>query len=66
MVASTNPGWIQTAFDTLMGLFDRLGLKKNVRKIVGMVCHPVQAVGVWADKAYTWNMTRAGSSYKEI
>ena len=29
MVSSTNLGWLQTAFDTLMGLFDRVGLKTN-------------------------------------
>ena len=46
MVASTNLGWIQTAFDILTGLFDRVGLKTNVRKIVGMACHPCQAVRV--------------------
>ena len=28
MVASTDPGWLQTAFNTLTGLFDRVGLKK--------------------------------------
>ena len=24
MVASTDPGWIQSEFDTLMGIFDRV------------------------------------------
>ena len=42
MVASTNPGWLQTAFDTLTGIFDRVGLNKNVQKTVGMVCHPAR------------------------
>ena len=37
MVASTNPRWIHTAFDTLMGLFDWVGLERNVQKTVGMV-----------------------------
>ena len=37
MVAHINPGWIQTAFDTLMGIFDRVGLWKNVQKIVAIV-----------------------------
>ena len=32
MMASTNLGWIQTAFDMLMGLFDQVGLKKMLRK----------------------------------
>ena len=53
MVAYTGPGWIQAAFDTLTGLFDRVGLRKNVRKNVGMVCQPCQAAGVRAYKAYT-------------
>ena len=48
MVASTNSGWIQTAFDMMMGLFKRVGLIKNVKKTVGMVCHPFQAGGVRA------------------
>ena len=30
MVASTDPGWIQLAFDMLTGLFDRVGLRTNV------------------------------------
>ena len=46
MVASTNSWWIQTAFGMLMGLFDLVGLGKNVKKTVGMVCHPCQAGGV--------------------
>ena len=36
MVASTDPGWTQTSFYTLTGLFDRVGPKKNVQKTVGM------------------------------
>ena len=65
VVASTDPGWLQTAFDTLTGLFDRVGLKMNVHKIVGMVCHPFRADGLQADKAYTRKMTGVGRSYKE-
>ena len=32
-------------FSTLVGLFDRVGLRNNVRKTVGMVCRPCQATG---------------------
>ena len=60
MVDSTYPGWLQTAFDMLMGLFDRVDPKKNFRETVGMVCHPCQAPGVRADKDYTWQITGAG------
>ena len=45
MVASSDPGWIQGTFNTLVGLFDRVGLLKNFGKTVVMVCHPCQAAG---------------------
>ena len=65
MVASTNPGWLHTAFYTLTVFFNWVGRKKNVNKTVGMLCHPCQAAGVRADEAYTRRMTGAESSYKE-
>ena len=64
MVASTNPGWIHTSFDTLMGLFDWVGLKDNFRKTMGMVCHPFREAGVWEDEDYTRRMTGVGRRYK--
>ena len=45
MVASLDPGWLQGAFNTLVGLFERVGLQTNVGKTDGMVCHPCQAAG---------------------
>ena len=45
MVASSDPGWLQGAFNTLVGLFDRVGLRTHFGKTVGMVCHPCQAAG---------------------
>ena len=60
MVASTDPGWIHTAFDILTGLFDRVGLQTNVKKTVGMVFHTCRADRVRADKAYTQRMTWGG------
>ena len=65
MVASTDPRWIHTKFDTLTGIFDWLGMKTNVWKTVVMVCHPCRAAGVQSDEAYNRKMTRAGRSYKE-
>ena len=35
MVASTNLGWLQTAFDMLTGLFDLVDQKKTSRKMWG-------------------------------
>ena len=43
MVVSSDPAWIQGAFTTLVGLFDRVALLTNVGKTVSMVCHPCQA-----------------------
>ena len=37
VVASTDLIWIQSAFDFLMGVFDRVGMWTNVRKTVGVV-----------------------------
>ena len=38
VVDSTDSGWLQLAFDFLMGLFDWVGLRTNVRKTVGVMC----------------------------
>ena len=65
MLASTDLGWLQTAFDTLTGLFERVGFKTNVRKIVGMVYHPCRATGVQPDESYNRWMTGAGRRCKE-
>ena len=43
MVALLDPAWIQGIFNALVGLFDRVGLRENVRKTVSMVYHPCQA-----------------------
>ena len=37
VVALSDPCWLQGAFNTLVGLFDRVDLRTNVRKTVGMV-----------------------------
>ena len=56
MVASKDPVWLQSAFVMLRGLFDRVGLRTNVLKTVGMVCRPCRAAGVRANEAYTQSM----------
>ena len=45
MVSSTDPGWLQSEFVMLTGLFDLVGLRKNIRKTMGMVCKPFRAAG---------------------
>ena len=50
MVASIDPGWIQSVFKMLTGLFYWVGLRTNVINIVGMVYRPFRAAGVRSDK----------------
>ena len=65
MVVSSYPLWIQGVFNTLVGLFDRMGLRKNVGKTVGMVCHPCQAVGNLSTEAYGRRVRGVGPTYRE-
>ena len=57
MVSSTDPVWLQSEFDTLMGLFYRVVLRTNIRKTVGVVFRPCQTAGLQADKSYTQRIT---------
>ena len=65
MVASSDPRWLQGAFSNLVGLFDRVGLRTNVGKTVGMVCHPCQAAGTQLEASYRRQITGEGPSYQE-
>ena len=65
VVASTNQGWLQTVIDTLTGLFDRVGLKANIKKTVGVVCRPFWVAVIQADKSYTRGIIGVGRIYKE-
>ena len=66
MVASSDLAWLQGAFNALVGLFDRVGLRKNVRNTVSMVCHPCQATAGNITKApYGRRLTGEKKSYKE-
>ena len=50
--ALSEPGWLQGVFSTLVGLFDRVGLKKNVGNMVGIVCRPCQVVVIQLEAAH--------------
>ena len=65
MVASSVPLWLQGAFNTLIGLFGRVGMRKNVGKKFGMVCHPCQAAGNMSEAAYRRRVTGKGTTYRE-
>ena len=64
-VASLDPAWLQGAFNALVGLFNRVGLQKNVGKTVSMVCHPCQAAGKITQVAYGRRLMGERNSYKE-
>ena len=52
MVASSDPRWIQWAFNALVGLFKRVGLCTNVGKTVRITCRPCLAAGNQLEEAY--------------
>ena len=66
MVSSLDPRWLQGAFSTLVGLFDRVGLHTNFGKKVDMVCFPCQVERTQLEEAYGRQMTGDGSSYREL
>ena len=65
MVASSDPRWLQWDFTTLVGLFDRVGMKTNVGKTVSMTCRPCPAAGNQLEEAYGRKMTGEGLTYLE-
>ena len=65
MVASPDPRWLQGALKTLVSLFDRVGLRKNVGKKVGMVYHPCQAADNLSEAAVGRRVVGEGPSYRD-
>ena len=63
MMGSSDPGWLQGAVNTLVGIFDRVGLRTNIGKTFVMVCRPCQATGTQLEAAYEQRMTGAVPSY---
>ena len=66
MVVSSNPAWIQSAFNALVAIFNRLGLLNNIGKKVSMVCHPCRVgAGNRTKAAYSRRLMGLGKSYVE-
>ena len=65
MVALLDLQWLHVKFRTLVGLFDRVGLRNNVGKIVGVLFCPLQAAGTQSEVVYGQRMTGEGPSYRE-
>ena len=66
MVASSDPCCLQGAFNTLVGLFDRVGLRTNFGETVGMVCGSCQAVVNQLEAAYGRHITGEGPTYRKL
>ena len=64
MVVSSEPAWLQGAFNAMVGLFDRVGLQTNVGKTVSMVFHPYQEAVNITQVAYGRRLMGEGNSYK--
>ena len=65
MVVPSDSQWIQGAFNTLVGLFDRVGLWTNIRKTVDMVCRSCQAAENQSEAAYGRRITGEGPTFRE-
>ena len=66
MVVSSDPAWIQGAFNALVSIFNSVDLLTNVGNTVGMVCHPCWAgAGNRTKEAYNRRITGLGRSYAE-
>ena len=63
MVASSDPRWLQWAFNSLVGLFERVGLQTKVEKTVSMACRPCLAASNQSEEAYGRKMTVEGPTY---
>ena len=61
----SDPPWLQGAFSTLVGLFDRVGLRTNSGKKFDMVCRPCQAAGTQLEAAYGRKIMGEVPNYRE-
>ena len=62
---SSDPSWIQWAFNAIVVLFERVGLITNVGKTVSMTCRPCPASGNHSEVAYGRKTTGEGSTYRK-
>ena len=56
--------WLQSDFDILMVVFELLGLKTNVKNMLGMSFQIWHISGRHSDSAYTHQITSEGLSYQ--
>ena len=64
LFVSTDPVWIQWAFDVLIGLFGWVGIRTNAVKAEVMVCQPGPIAGRQSSAAYRRLMTVEGDPHR--
>ena len=64
MIASTQVGRVKQSSDVIMDLFEHVGLRKILRKIVIMVFHTCHSPGGMLVEAYTRWITGKGPTYQ--
>ena len=62
LLASRSSEFLQRAFDCLIGLFERVGLKTNTSKTKAMTCFPGHISGSMSSRAYKRRMQGEGES----
>ena len=62
-VASTDPVYLQGAFDTLTGLLDSVGIQRNSVKTVGVIFSTCYTAGTQSEAAYERRRMGEGLTY---
>ena len=65
LVASLQTEKSNRVFNVFIDLFDRVGLTKNVHKMVRMACRPCYTPGKFSESSYMWQVTGIAPSYRE-
>ena len=65
-MSSPRPSLLQAALDVLTGRFDRVGLRTNINKMVGMVCQTCQMSGAHSEVEYRRRLTGVGPSFHKM
>ena len=64
LLAGRQNKWVQDAFDVLIGLFERVGLRTNTGKMKAMICRPGHISGRQSEGAYERRMTGNGDNFR--
>ena len=64
-IAGRNPIWVQTELNTMVRMFARVGLQKNLRKMKEMVCTSGFIWGQQGVDAYIQRATGEGPTLQE-